>query len=51
MTIDNLVSAEVDDVARVLAGWRDAVAGSPDQLPTAAFVWSLPVIPELPACP
>ena len=33
---------------RVLAGWRDAVAGAPDELSTAWFVWSMPVIPELP---
>jgi len=42
------VAYPIEDVARVLAGWRDAVAGAPDELTTAAFVWSLPVIPDLP---
>jgi FAD/FMN-containing dehydrogenase len=42
------VAYPIEDVARVLAGWRDAVAGAPDELTTAAFVWSLPVTPELP---
>ena len=33
----------------MLAGWRDAVADAPDELSTsAAFIWSLPVIPDLP---
>ena len=42
------VAYPIENVTRVLAGWRDAVAGAPDELTTAAFVWSLPVIPELP---
>jgi hypothetical protein len=32
----------------VLGGWRDAVADAPDELSTAGFVWSLPVVDELP---
>jgi hypothetical protein len=32
----------------VLAGWRDAVADAPDELSTAGFIWSLPVVDELP---
>ena len=36
------------EAARVFAGWRDAVAGAPDELSSSAFIWSLPVIPELP---
>jgi FAD/FMN-containing dehydrogenase len=38
----------IEDSARVLAGWRDAVAGAPDELSTVGFIWSLPVAPELP---
>jgi FAD/FMN-containing dehydrogenase len=38
----------IEDAARVLAGWRDAVAGAPDELSTVGFIWSLPVVPELP---
>jgi hypothetical protein len=33
----------------VLTGWRDAVTGAPDELSTAGFIWSLPVVDELPA--
>jgi FAD/FMN-containing dehydrogenase len=42
------VAYPVADAARVLAGWRDAVAGAPDELSTAGFIWSLPVIDDLP---
>jgi FAD/FMN-containing dehydrogenase len=42
------VAYPLGDAARVLSGWRDAVAGAPDALSTEAFVWALPVIPELP---
>jgi FAD/FMN-containing dehydrogenase len=42
------VAYPIDDAARVLAGWRDAVAGAPDELSTVGFIWSLPVVPELP---
>ena len=42
------VAYPLGDAARVLAGWRDAVAGAPDALSTEAFIWSLPVIPDLP---
>ena len=42
------VAYPIDDAARVLAGWRDAVAGAPDELSTAGFIWSLPVIDDLP---
>jgi FAD/FMN-containing dehydrogenase len=42
------VAYPIEDAARVLAGWRDAVAGAPDELSTAGFVWSLPDADELP---
>jgi FAD/FMN-containing dehydrogenase len=42
------VAYPIDDAARVLAGWRDAVADAPDELTTEAFLWTLPVIPDLP---
>jgi FAD/FMN-containing dehydrogenase len=42
------VAYRVEDAARVLAGWRDAVAGAPDELSTAGFIWSLPAVDELP---
>ena len=42
------VAYPVEDAARVLSGWRDAVAGAPDELSTAGFIWSLPVVDELP---
>ena len=32
----------------MLAGWRDAVADAPDELSSVGFIWSLPVVPELP---
>ncbi len=38
----------LEDAARVLAGWRDAVAGAPDELSSAGMVWSLPVDEALP---
>lgn len=43
------VAYPLEDAARVLAGWRDAVAGAPDELSTAGLVWSLPDAEELPA--
>jgi FAD/FMN-containing dehydrogenase len=42
------VAYPIEDAGRVLSGWRDAVAGAPDELSTAGFVWSLPVMDELP---
>jgi FAD/FMN-containing dehydrogenase len=42
------VAYPLEDAKRVLAGWRDAVAGAPDELSTAGMIWSLPVIEELP---
>ena len=42
------VAYSLEDAARVLAGWRDAVAGAPDELSTAGLIWSLPVVDELP---
>jgi FAD/FMN-containing dehydrogenase len=42
------VAYPIDDAARVLAGWRDAVADAPEDLSTAGFIWSLPVVDELP---
>src|ERR671925_1341583 len=43
------VAYPIEDAAHVLAGWRDAVAGAPDELSTAGLIWSLPVVDELPA--
>jgi FAD/FMN-containing dehydrogenase len=45
---DLFVAYPIEDAARVLAGWRDAVAGAPDELSTVGFIWSLPVVPDLP---
>jgi FAD/FMN-containing dehydrogenase len=42
------VAYPLEDAARVLAGWRDAVADAPDELSTAGLIWSLPVVDELP---
>jgi FAD/FMN-containing dehydrogenase len=42
------VAYPVQDAKRVLAGWRDAVAGAPDELSTAGYVWTFPVHPDLP---
>ena len=42
------VAYPIEDAARVLSGWRDAVAGAPDELSTAGMIWSLPVLDELP---
>jgi FAD/FMN-containing dehydrogenase len=43
------VAYPIEDAERVLVGWRDAVAGAPDELSTAGLIWSLPVVEELPA--
>jgi FAD/FMN-containing dehydrogenase len=42
------VAYPLEDAARVLAGWRDAVADAPDELSTAGLIWALPVVDELP---
>jgi FAD/FMN-containing dehydrogenase len=42
------VAYPIEDARRVLTGWRDAVAGAPDELSTAGLIWSLPVVDELP---
>ena len=42
------VAYPIEDAERVLAGWRDAVAGAPDELSTAGLIWSLPDVDELP---
>jgi FAD/FMN-containing dehydrogenase len=42
------VAYPVEDAKRVLCGWREAVAGAPDELSTAGFIWALPVVDELP---
>jgi FAD/FMN-containing dehydrogenase len=42
------VAYPLEDAARVLSGWRDAVAGAPDELSTAGLIWSLPVVDDLP---
>jgi hypothetical protein len=38
----------IEDAARVLAGWRDAVADAPDEISSVGFVWTFPVVPDLP---
>jgi FAD/FMN-containing dehydrogenase len=43
------VAYPVEDARRVLTRWRDAIADAPDALTTDAVLWSLPVIPEIPA--
>jgi FAD/FMN-containing dehydrogenase len=42
------VAYPLEDTRKVLAAWRDAVAGAPDELTTAGFVWALPEVDELP---
>jgi FAD/FMN-containing dehydrogenase len=42
------VAYPIEEARRVLAGWRDAVAGAPDELSTDGLIWSLPVVDELP---
>jgi FAD/FMN-containing dehydrogenase len=42
------VAYPIEDAARVLAGWRDAVVDAPDELSTAGLIWSMPVTDELP---
>ncbi len=42
------VAYPIEHAARVLKGWRDAVADAPDELSTAGLIWSLPQIDELP---
>jgi FAD/FMN-containing dehydrogenase len=42
------VAYPIEDAARVLAAWRDAVADAPDELSTAGLIWSLPVDDALP---
>jgi FAD/FMN-containing dehydrogenase len=42
------VAYPLEDAARVLALWRDAVADAPDELSTAGLIWTLPVADELP---
>ena len=42
------VAYPIEDAARVLSGWRDVVAGAPDDLSTAGLIWSLPDVDELP---
>jgi FAD/FMN-containing dehydrogenase len=42
------VAYPLEDAARVLTGWRDAVADAPDELSTAGLIWALPIVDELP---
>ncbi|HEX5983638.1 MAG TPA: FAD-binding oxidoreductase [Solirubrobacterales bacterium] len=42
------IAYPLEDARRVLTAWRDAVAGAPDELTTAGFVWALPDVDELP---
>ncbi len=43
------VAYPLEEAARVLSGWRDAVADAPDELSTAGLVWALPAVEALPA--
>ena len=47
----HFVAYPIEDAARVLAGWRDAVAGAPDELSTVGFIWSLPGGPRAARAP
>jgi FAD/FMN-containing dehydrogenase len=42
------VAYPIQDAARVLAGWRDAVVDAPEELSTAGLIWSLPAVDALP---
>ncbi len=42
------VAYPLEEAARVLRGWRDAVADAPDELSTAGFIWALPDVDALP---
>jgi FAD/FMN-containing dehydrogenase len=42
------VAYPLEHARAVFAGWRDAVVDAPDELSTAGFIWSLPVVDELP---
>jgi FAD/FMN-containing dehydrogenase len=42
------VAYPIEDAARVLAGWRDAVAGAPRRAVDRGLIWSLPVVDALP---
>ncbi|HEX8050387.1 MAG TPA: FAD-binding oxidoreductase, partial [Solirubrobacterales bacterium] len=42
------IAYPLEDAARVLSGWRDAVAGAPDEMTTAGLIWALPASDELP---
>ena len=42
------VAYPIEDAARVLTAWRDAVADAPDELSTAGLIWSLPAVDALP---
>jgi FAD/FMN-containing dehydrogenase len=42
------IAYPIEEAARVLARWRDAVADAPDELSTAGLIWSLPVVDALP---
>jgi FAD/FMN-containing dehydrogenase len=43
------VAYPIEHAAEVLRRWRHAVADAPDELTTDAMLWSLPVIPDVPA--
>jgi FAD/FMN-containing dehydrogenase len=42
------VGYAIEDAEHVFRAWRDLVAGAPDELSSAAFVWTMPVHPDLP---
>ena len=42
------VAYPIEDAERVLAGWRDAVAGAPGRAVDRGLIWSLPDVEELP---
>jgi FAD/FMN-containing dehydrogenase len=43
------VAYPIEAAAEVLRRWRDAATDAPDELTTDAMLWSLPVIPDVPA--
>ena len=45
---DVTVFYPIEDAARVLAGWRDALSDAPDEIGGEGFIWSFPVVPDLP---
>ena len=42
------VAYPLEDARQVFSAWRDVVAGAPDELTTAGYVWALPDVEDLP---